>query len=129
MLMQRLRADLVGLGILAGLVALASLLVSGADVPKPFWVFAYGVWVVSALFVWHHKLAPARAVRWLFLTVASVICAVLWFGFASLVSRLMFGTNEPELSTVFDAGVALMIAPGLAFIALAGWVRALLLTK
>jgi hypothetical protein len=129
MLMQRLRADLVGLGILTGLVALASLLVSGADVPKPIWVFAYGVWVVSALFVWHDKLAPARAVRWLFLTAASVICAVLWFGFASLVSRLMFGTNEPELSPVFDAGVALMIAPSLAFTALAGWVRALLLTQ
>lgn len=127
--MQKLRADLVSLGVLAGLVTLASLLVSGADVPKPIWVFAYGVWVVCALFVWYHKLAPARAVRWLFLTAASVICAALWFGFASLMSRLIFGFNEPGLSRVFDAGVALMIAPGLAFIALAGWVRALLLTK
>jgi len=68
-------------------------------------------------------------VRWLFLTAASVICAALWFGFASLMSRLIFGFNEPGLSRVFDAGVALMIAPGLAFIPLAGWVRALLLTK
>lgn len=127
--MQKLRADLVGLGVLAGLVALASSLVPSAGVPKPIWVFTYGMWVVCALFVWHHKLAPARAVRWLFLTAASVICAALWFGFASLVSRLMLGINEPGLSKVFDAGVALMIAPGLAFIALAGWVRALLLTK
>lgn len=126
--MQKLRADLAGLGVLAILVTLASLLVPSADVPKPIWVFAYGVWVVCALFVWHHKLAPVRAGRWLFLTAASIVGAALWFGFASLVSRLVLGTDEPGLSRFFDAGVALMIAPGLAFIALAGWVRALLLT-
>lgn len=127
--MQKLTANLIGLGVLAGLVALASLLVASVEVAKPIWVFAYGIWVVCALFVWQHKLAPDRPVQWLLLTAASVVGAALWFGFASLVSRFVFGTSEPGLSRFFDAGVALMIAPGLAFIALAGWVRALFLTS
>ena len=125
--MQEMKTNLAGLSVLAILVALTSLLLLSTEVAKPLWFFVYVTWAACALFVWHHKRAPNRPTQWLLLTGCSVAGAALWFGFARLVSHLAFGVTEPGLSKFFDAGVALMIAPGLAFIALAGWARALLM--
>ncbi|UVH56089.1 hypothetical protein NWF24_25060 [Variovorax paradoxus] len=127
--MQKMKANLVGLVVLSILVAITSLLVPSTEVAKPMWIFAYALWVVCALFVWHHKLAPDQPRRWLLMAVGSVAGAALWFGFANLVSRIAFGVDEPGLSRLFDVGVALMIAPGLAFIAIAGWARALFMAS
>jgi hypothetical protein len=120
-----MKADLVGLVMLGVLVAVASLLVPSSEIARPLWLFIFAVWGVCALFVWHHKLAPDQPRRWLLMAAGSIAGAALWFGFARLASRLAFGVHEPGLSGFFDAGIALMIAPGLAFIAIGGWVRAL----
>jgi hypothetical protein len=91
------------------------------------WLFIYILWVVCAMFVWNHKLAPGKPKEWLLLVIGSIVTAVLWFVLARFASKLVFIKDESELSRLFDLGVALMIAPGLASIALAGWIRCLLL--
>lgn len=118
-------ADAIGLAVLAVLVSLVSLFVPSVEVPEVLWAFIYVMWAACALFVWRHQKAPERATRWLLLAVASVIGAPIWYGVAVLVARLAFGSNEPELSKTFDILVTLIMAPGLTFIAITGWVRAL----
>ena len=125
--MREMKANLIGLLALAILVAVTSLLVPSLDVAKPMWLFAYVLWVVCALFVWHHRLAPVKPGKWLLAAIGSVVAAILWFGSARLVARLALGDGGSGLSRFFDLGVALMIAPGVAFIALAGWVRCMFL--
>jgi hypothetical protein len=44
----------------------------------------------------------------------------------SRILYFIFRSNEPDLSKFIDAVLALMFAPGLTFIAIAGWVRALM---
>ena len=122
-------ADFFGLTVLAALVALMSLYVPSSEVPGVLWVFIYMIWAAFAYFIWHHRRAPERAARWLILAALSVIGAALWFGMATLAAHLSFGSNEPGLSKVFDMTVTLIIAPGLTFIALAGWVRALVVMR
>ncbi|MFJ2986827.1 hypothetical protein ACIPF8_03095 [Collimonas sp. NPDC087041] len=122
-------ANIIGLVILAALMTLMSLYVPGSEVPGVFWVFIYVIWAAFAYFIWHHRKAPESATRWLILAALSVIGAALWFGIATLIAHLSFGGNEPGLSKIFDVTVALIIAPGLTFIALAGWVRALVVIR
>ena len=126
--MQKVKANLAGLVVLAVLIALVSLLVPEAEVSKPLWLFAYAGLGVCALFIWHHKRAPSHPAQWLFLTACCLMGAAAWFGLTRAVAHLAFGADEPGLSRFFDIGVALMIAPGLAFVAFAGWIRALILS-
>lgn len=125
--MQKVKANLAGLAVLAVLIALVSLLVPETEVSKPLWLVAYAVLVVCALFIWHHKRAPVHPTQWLVLAVYCLVGAAAWYGFSRAVAHLAFGPGEPGLSRFFDIGVALMIAPGLAFVAFAGWIRALVL--
>lgn len=118
-------ADVIALTVLAALVTVMSLFVPSSEVPGVLWVFIYVIWAACAYFIWHHRKAPESATRWLLLAILSVVGASLWFGMAALIAHLSFGSNEPGLSKTFDILVTLIIAPGLTFIALTGWVRAL----
>lgn len=123
--MQNVKANLVGVAIGAVPIAVISLFVPNAEVPKPTWFFAFVLWVACALFAWNHKLAPVKPRGWLLMSLASIPAAGLWFGIARGASHLVFGEGESGLSAFFDVGVALMLAPGLTSIAFAGWARTL----
>ena len=115
--------DVVGLVILAPLVALASLFVPETQMPKILWVFVYMIFCASALFVWHHPKAPQQKSKWLYLALLSVGSAMIWFGVVSLCSALFFQEAEPLLSKTINMLIAMAICPGLTLIALAGWMR------
>lgn len=122
-------ADMIGLIALAALVGIVSLFVPGSDVPLMMWMFIYMMWVVCALFVWHHRSAPSKPRTWLVLALCSVVGAPIWYGVAALTALIFFNGSEPGLSKSFDLIMTLIFAPGLTFIALTGWIRALTLAR
>lgn len=120
-------ADMIGLIALAALVGLVSFFVPGSDVPLMMWMFVYIMWGVCALFIWHRRRAPTKPQTWLVLALCSVVGAPIWYGVAALAAFMFFDGSELGLSKTFDLIMTLIFAPGLTFIALTGWIRALTL--
>lgn len=127
MMQSTYMADTIGLAILAVLVGLGAFFVPNAKVPLWMWAFIYVIWLLCALFIWHHPRAPERPRTWLVVAVGTVIGAPIWYGFAALAALVFYSGSEPGLSKTFDLIMTLMLAPGLTCIALTGWVRASML--
>ncbi|WP_174929790.1 hypothetical protein [Burkholderia lata] len=126
---QRIRylPDITGLIVQAVLVAVLSMFVPPAEIPRPLWVPIYAAWAVCAIFIWR-KVEPTNK-PWLLIGLYSVGGAAIWYAVTRAISRWIFGSVEAELSQVFDLLVALAISPGLTFVAIAGWARALIRRK
>jgi tryptophan-rich sensory protein len=121
--------DIIGLIALAGLIGLVSLFVPASAVPPVMWVFIYLVWMMGALFIWHHRNAPEKPQTWLVLALCSGVAASIWSGIANLAASVAVGAHEPGLSKVFDLIVTSIFSPGLTFIAVTGWIRALMVAR
>jgi hypothetical protein len=120
--------DMIGLIALAGLIGLASVFMPASAVPLVMWVLIYLVWMMGALFIWYHRKAPDRPQTWFVLSLCSVVGVPIGHGIATLAA-LPFGASDPALAKTFDLIITLMFSPGLTFIAVAGWVRALALER
>lgn len=118
-------ADVFGLVLLAAMTLIASLFVPSVQVPSIAWAFIYPIVSAAALFVWHHPKAPKQPMKWLLLSLYSLIAAPLCFGFLALCARIFF-TIEPENSRLFDLAMTLIISPGFTIVAILGWLRELI---
>ncbi|WP_334052771.1 hypothetical protein [Burkholderia cepacia] len=127
--MQRSRyfPDAMGLLVLMIQVTILATFVSASQISRPLWVPIYVAWAASAIFVW--RKVEAETKPWLMTGLCSIGGAVLWFAVTRTVSHWIFGATESELSKVFDVLVALILSPGLTFVAIAGWVRAVIRRK
>jgi hypothetical protein len=119
--------DIIGLIALAALIGLVSLFVP--TVPLVMWLLVYFVWTAGALFIWYHRKAPDSPEAWLVLSLCSVVGVPIGHGIATLVASMAFGGNEPGLSRTLEFTLTLICSPGLTFIAVTGWVRALALAR
>ncbi|WP_155640918.1 hypothetical protein [Burkholderia pseudomultivorans] len=124
--MQRSRyfPDAMGLLVLMILVAILSIFISASEISRPLWVPIYAAWAASAIFIWR-KVEPGTK-PWLMIGLCSIGGALLWYVVTRTASHWIFGATESELSKVFDLLVALILSPGLTFVAIAGWVRAVI---
>jgi tellurite resistance protein TehA-like permease len=119
--------DMIGLLALTALIGLVSLFVPASAVPLLMWLCIYLAWMGSALFIWYHRKAPDRPQAWLVLSLCSVAGVPVWHVIsAALIS---FGGNEHGLAKTFDLIVTLIFSPGLTFIAVTGWIRALAIER
>lgn len=127
--MQRSRyfPDAIGLLVLMILVAILSTFVSASEISRPLSVPIYAAWAASAIFAWR-KVEP-EAKSWLRIGLCSIGGALLWYAVTRTASHRIFGATESELSKVFDLLIALILSPGLTFVAITGWVRALIRRK
>lgn len=116
--------DAVGLIALMAMIAAMSFFVPPSEVPGPLWIAIYLAWAAGALFVWHKVEAGWK--RWPLTVVCSIGGAALWYAATRAIAHVTFGDGEPELSKTFDLIVALILSPGLTFIAIVGWVRGLM---
>lgn len=119
--------DAIGLFILMILVAVLATFIPASEIPRIFWVPIYAVWAVGAIFVW--RMIEAVNHRWILSILSSIGGALLWYVTTRAISHLTFGSEEPALSKVIDVLIALIISPGITFIAIAGWVRSLVQRK
>lgn len=119
--------DAVGLVTLMAMIAIMAAFIPPSEVPGPLWIAIYFAWAAGALFVWHKVEVGWK--RWLLIVASSIVGAGLWYVATRVVSHLTFGDGEPELSKTFDLVIALIISPGLTFIAIAGWARELMQGK
>ena len=111
--------DIIGLITLMVLVAITSTFIPESEVPRLLWIPIYAAWAVGAMFVWRR----VEANQWPTIGLSSVGGAVLWYVVTRAISRWTFGTADSELSKVFDLLIALIVSPGLTFVAIAGWMR------
>lgn len=118
---SRYVADSVGLVVLMALVAILSSFVSTSEVPRLLWIPIYAAWAVGAIFVWHQVESTNN--RWTVISLSSIGGAVLWYFITRVISRWVFGDAESELSKIIDLLIALVLSPGLTFVAIAGWAR------
>lgn len=114
--------DAIGLFVLIMLVAILAAFVSASEISRPLWIAIYTAWAVSTIFIWHK--VESEKNRWLLIGLASIGGAVLWYAVTRAISRLIFGDAGSELSKVIDSLIALILSPGLTFVAIAGWFRA-----
>ena len=114
--------DAIGLFVLMMLVAILAAFVSASEIPRLLWIPIYAAWAVGAIFVW--RKVESEKNRWLLIGLSSIGGAVLWYAATRAISRLIFGGAESELSKVIDLLIALILSPGLTFVAIAGWARA-----
>src|SRR5437868_8558897 len=119
--------DAIALVVLMVMVAIMAAFIPPSEVPGSLWIGIYFAWAAGALFVWHRVGAEWR--RWPLIAASSMGGAALWYLATRTISHLIFGDGESELSKVFDIGVALILSPGLTFIAIAGWARGLMQRK
>lgn len=119
--------DIAGLLTLLVMGWVMSILVELSKVPGPLWIAIYFGWAATALFVWYKM--DSYKNNWLTIAGFSIGGAVLWYAVTRMASHFVFGAGESTLSKIFDLAIALMMAPGLTFIALAGWVRQLIQQK
>ncbi|NHV26857.1 hypothetical protein [Burkholderia sp. D-99] len=119
--------DVIGLFVLVILVAILSAFVPASEIPPSLWVPICAAWAVSAIFMWR-KVGPETK-PWRLIGLYSVGGAVVWYAATRAISRWTFGTDEAELSKVVDLLLALILSPGLTFVAIAGWVRAFIRQK
>ncbi len=116
-------ADAVGLFALMVLVVILQTFVSPANIATPLWIPIYLVWAVCAIFVWHKPAAVWR--RWGLIGTLSMGGAVLWYVVTRGIAHMVFAIDESDLSKAIDIAVALILSPGITFIAIAGYVREL----
>lgn len=119
--------DAIGLMIMMPMIAIIAAFISPDNIPRPLWIAIYLAWAASAIFVWHKYIVKWE--RWPLVAAYSIGGAIIWYGATRFISYLIFGNEEPELSKIFDLVVALIISPGLTFIAIAGWIRGLIQKK
>ena len=118
---QRL-PDLAGLFSLLLLCVPTYIFAQRYGVSLGLWVLVCVLWVARALFVWAKLKGSTSAKQWLLFVGYSVGGGLGWYLFARAVAHITF-SNEPQLSWLIDTVISLVIAPGLTFIFLAGWVR------
>ena len=122
--MQKIKADAVGLIVLALLITLASFLISSEIIAKPLWIFIYLILASCGLFLWRRVGSIKKTRQWFFISILSFPAAVIWFWVSGAISYALHGNAVSDFSVSFDMAMALMFAPGLASIAFAGWIRA-----
>lgn len=113
--------DSVGLVVLMALVAILSSFVSTSEVARLLWIPIYAAWAVSAVFIWRQVESTKNS--WAVITLLSIGGALLWYFVTRYISRWIFGGAESELSKIIDLLIALILSPGLTFVAIAGWAR------
>lgn len=126
-LRKRRYSDAIGLIVLMIMVGVLATFVSSSDIYKPFWIPIYVAWAAGALFLW--RKFDALIMRPELIAALSLGGALLWYLVMRGVAYLVFSSEEPELSRVFDLIVTLILSPGITFIALAGYVRELVYKK
>lgn len=123
----RCLANIAGIGVLGVLVAIAAMFVSESILPKILWLFLFIMISIIGLWLWTAKQSPKTPVGWLFAAVVSIVVAAVWYGFSRILSVILFSGHAQSLSENVDLSILIMICPGLTGIAVAGWVRALVL--
>lgn len=124
---RRCLADIAGVGVLGVLVAIAALFVSESILPKILWLFLFVIISIIGLWLWAARQSPETPMGWLFVAAVSIVAAGVWYGISRLLSVLLFSGHAQSLSENVDLSISFMICPGLTGIAIAGWVRALVL--
>lgn len=127
--MQKIKANLVGIGILTLLAMLIYEFTPINEFGCVFYAFLYIAWVFCAFFIWNHKKSPESPMQWFLLTVNSILIATAWLIISKITTHLFFMNSSLELSKFFDNAVLLAIAPGFTCIAFSGWVRAFFIRR
>ena len=128
-LLSRILADLAALIVLGVLILLVLIVASGGSLPHVDYVFAlvvYAVLALSGYYAWVQIENPNEDPKWLLQALGSIALGAVLF-----VVCVLYGLHEDPSLSLFAAanstgimiGATEMVCPGYTCIALAGWVR------
>lgn len=118
-------ANLVGFVVLTVLTSIFLYLLPESVIAHELTIFVFLFWSIFAWYVWNDRRAPETPKKWFFIAFCTLVAAPLFYGFAIIVAAIAFGGNEPTSSAKIDLFLAMTIAPGFTFIAIAGGMRAI----
>lgn len=124
-------ANLIGIVILAAMTMGVAWLVPDKHVSRSSWLLIFAALAAFSIFCWSHRQAPKAPGEWLFLAGISIPFAIvlsLVDGAVALMLNPSFTFLEALMSNAM-AGFIFAISPFGTFVAIAGWVRSLILQR
>ncbi len=129
-----IKADLIGLAVLAGEVGLLGIVVSSLGIPFWGWIVAYAVLGIIAIGVWHGDRWPNKSRDVLLAVLGTFLLGGLFYACDLILGHL----HHPDLSLVKAAehsggplgfGLTLVVCPVTTLVMLAGYFRAVFLEE
>ena len=124
---DQVRADAVGFGVLAALLAAVFGALPAGSMSTAGWTGAFATAALASLLLRSPRIGPTRPRGWLGLAGASMLFAAIFFGANGALDAL----NGPRPSPLDSGGslggfeLCYALCPGLTSVALAGWARSL----